>query len=89
VKGFRSSYGDICVGDPQTRRYRRVRATRAFHEMEAVQSPSKRWFAVVGMHGLYVMSARGDRRRVLVRNPGLLPPTSNIPHSPDWRPQKR
>lgn len=86
TRGFERSFADICLYDPDTRRTFRLRGTRSFHEMEASRSPTGQSYAVSGMHGLYVTSSTGRGMRALVTNPELLPPTSNIVESHDWRP---
>jgi hypothetical protein len=86
--GPRHDQPDICLLDPATGRHRRFRNTREFWELSAVSSPSHRFLAVAGLHGLYVADADGRRLRVIVANGrGADYVQSNVPTSPDWQPR--
>ena len=81
---------DICLLDPQTGKRTRLRSTVRYWDLYAASSPSGRYFAVGGLHGLYITTRAGRMARVLVRNgrgPSYVP--SNVPTSPDWRPVPR
>jgi Tol biopolymer transport system component len=85
--GPRGNQPDICLLDLQTGHVRRLVHTEKFWELFAVSSPSGRYFAIAGLHGLYVTDRNGRHARRLVSNgsgPNYV--QSAVPYDPDWQP---